>query len=87
MELTITLAIAIIGCIISVSTFVLNRKDKSNKDGSENSYRQGQLDMQIKQILQKLDKIEKHIEIYDKEIQDKIDIALKHHIKEWHKGE
>lgn len=87
MELTIALAISIIGCVISVSGFVLGRKDKSVKDNGDTSYRQGQLDMQIKQILQKLDKIEKHLEVYDKEIQDKIDVALKHHIKEWHKGE
>ena len=35
MELTITLAIAIIGCVLSIATFVSNRKDKSNKDIKE----------------------------------------------------
>ena len=32
MELTIALALSILGSVISVCSFVLNRKDKSNKD-------------------------------------------------------
>ena len=32
MELTIALALSILGSVISVFSFVLNRKDKSNKD-------------------------------------------------------
>ena len=35
MELTVVLCISIIGCVISVASFVLNRKDKSNKDIKE----------------------------------------------------
>lgn len=35
MELTIALALAILGSVISVSGFVLSRKDKSNKDIKE----------------------------------------------------
>lgn len=32
MELTIALALSILGSVISVFSFVLNRKDKNNKD-------------------------------------------------------
>ena len=35
MELTIAIAISILGAVVSVSSFVLARKDKSNKDVKE----------------------------------------------------
>ena len=88
MELTIALALSILGSVISVCSFVLNRKDKSNKDSGDTSYRQGQIDTQLKNILNKLEKIEDKLNVYDEEIDKKIDIALEHHIREYHrKGE
>ena len=88
MELTIALALSILGSVISVCSFVLNRKDKSNKDSGDTSYRQGQIDTQLKNILNKLEKIEDKLNLYDEEIDKKIDIALEHHIREYHrKGE
>ena len=88
MELTVALALSILGSVISVASFVLNRKDKSTKDSGDTSYRQGQIDMQLKNILGKLEKIEDKLNVYDEEIDKKIDVALEHHIKEYHrKGE
>ena len=88
MELTIALALSILGSVISVSSFVLNRKDKSNKESGDTSYRQGQIDTQLKNILNKLEKIEDKLNVYDEEIDKKIDIALEHHIREYdRKGE
>ncbi len=88
MELTIALALSILGSVISVCSFALNRKDKSAKDSGDTSYRQGQIDMQLKNILGKLEKIENKLDGYDNEIENKINIALEHHIKEYHhKGE
>lgn len=85
----VTLAIAIIGCVISVSSFALNRKDKSSKESGDSNYRQGQLDMQIKQILAKLEKIDKKLDAYDREIEERIKIAIENHIAIHHnkKGE
>lgn len=83
----LALAISIILCVLTVSNFVLARKDKSVKDNGNTSYRQGQIDEKLKNIFDKLEKIERHLDIYDKEIDDKIEVALEHHIKEWHKGE
>ena len=87
MELTITLAIAIIGCIISVSSFVIARKDKSNKDIKEEQkqfdkhnlieYRLNNIDKQLEKILNKLD-------VYEKEVDDRIEKALKNHILQYH---
>ena len=36
MEITIALALSILGSVISVSTFVLNRKDKAIQNTKEN---------------------------------------------------
>lgn len=85
MELTIPLIISILGAIMSVVSLVLNRKDKSNKDVADEQYKFGKLDEQLKNILNKLEKIEDKLDGYDNEIEKKISIALEHHINEWHK--
>lgn len=87
MELTIAVIISIIGCVISVSSFALNRKDKSNKDTEKDSYKWGQIDMKLANIEKCLEKIENKLDSYDKEIEDKIKDAIKYHIAEYHKGE
>lgn len=83
MELTIALALSILGSVISVSTFVLNRKDKAVKDAKETNlelinYRLNELDKNVQKILDKLDN-------YDSEIDIRIEKAIKHHISEYHK--
>lgn len=82
MELTIALALSILGSVISVSTFVLNRKDKAVKDAKETNlelinYRLNELDKNVQKILDKL-------ETYDNEIDSRIEKAIQHHIKEYH---
>ena len=84
MELTIALALSILGSVISVCNFALNRKDKPKHDTQNDSYKWGMIDTQIKQILNKLDKIDSKLDNYDKEIDERINIALEHHIKEYH---
>lgn len=83
MELTIALALSILGSVISVSTFVLNRKDKAVKEAKETNlelinYRLNELDKNVQKILDKLDN-------YDSEIDIRIEKAIKHHISEYHK--
>lgn len=87
MELTIALVLSILGGVISVSTFVLNRKDKSNKDTKEDSYKWGQFDTKLDNIEKTLAKIENKLDSYDREVEEKIADAMKHHINEYHKGE
>ena len=82
MEITIALALSILGSVISVSTFVLNRKDKAIKDAKETNmelinYRLNELDKNVQKILDKLDN-------YDSEIDSRIEKAIQHHIKEYH---
>ena len=85
MELGI--AISILATVISVSNFVLSRKDKSNKDTEKDSYKWGSIDEKLANIEKTLAKIEDKLDSYDKEVEEKITDAMKHHINEYHRGE
>ena len=88
----ITLAIAIISCVISVSGFVLNRKDKSNKDIKEEQKqfdKNNLIEYRLTKIEQNIEKILNKLDVYEKEIDDRIKIAIDNHIAIYHnkKGE
>lgn len=85
MEINIATVISILSIVFCISTFVLNRKDKSNKDTKEDSYKWGQFDTKLDNIEKTLSKIENKLDGYDKEIDNRIDTAMKHHIQEYHK--
>lgn len=77
----ITMIIAIIGCVISVSTFFGNKSTKNEKNASKTvliEYRLDELGKKVDKILEKLD-------FYDNEIDTKIEKSLKRHIAEYHK--
>jgi hypothetical protein len=80
----ITLAIAIIGSILSVVSFFRNDKKDDNKKASDTSYKQGQTDQMLKNIMDKLEKIESKLDCYEKDMDERINIALEHHIREYH---
>ena len=82
MELTIALAISILSVVVSVSNFVLNRKDKAVKDSKENNYdlikyQVEEIKDDVKAILSKLDR-------YDRDTEEKIDKAIETHVKMYH---
>ena len=88
MELTIPLIISIIGVVISISSFVLGRKDKAVTHEAEEQKQFSKHDL----IEYRLEKIEKNIEkilnkldFYDKEIEDKVNKAIENHIAIYHK--
>lgn len=88
----ITLAIAIISCVISVSGFVLNRKDKSNKDIKEEQKqfdKNNLIEYRLTKIEQNIEKILNKLDVYEKEIDDRIKIAIDNHVAIYHnkKGE
>lgn len=81
--ITIALALSILGSVISVSNFVLTRKDKAIKDAKETNmelinYRLNELDKNVQKILDKLDN-------YETEIDTRIEKAINNHIKMYHK--
>lgn len=79
----IGIIISIVSITIAIASFVLSRKDKAVKDAKENNlelinYRLDKLDENVQKILDKL-------ETFDSEVEDKIQKAIEHHIKEYHK--
>lgn len=88
MELTIALAISIIGAVISVSAFIMARKDKSNSDVKEEQKEFSKHDLiqyRLEKIEQNIEKILAKLDVYEKEMDDKIEKALKNHIATYHK--
>lgn len=87
MELAV--ALSILASVISVASFVLNRKDKAIKDKGEldeESSNQKLIDYRLTQVEKKLDKILDLLDSYDKEIDERVDKALEQHIKLYHQG-
>ena len=88
----VTFAIAIIGSIISVYSFVLNRKDKSNKDIKEEQKqfdKNNLIEYRLTKIEQNIEKILNKLDVYEKEIDDRIKVAIDNHVAIYHnkKGE
>lgn len=88
----VTFAIAIIGSVISVYSFVLNRKDKSNKDIKEEQKqfdKNNLIEYRLTKIEQNIEKILNKLDVYEKEIDDRIKIAIDNHVAIYHnkKGE
>lgn len=87
MEITLAIIISIISTVISVTNFTLGRKDKSAKDSGDINYKMGVINTQLKQLLDKVEKIDNKLDTFDKEVEERIKIALEHHIREYHAKE
>ena len=90
MELTIALIISIISVVITVSTFVLNRKDKAvndTKDSAKTTTNQQLIEYRLTQVEKKLDKIIDILDSYDKEIDERVEKAIQDHIRLYHGGD
>lgn len=71
-----------LGSVISVTTFVLNRRDKAISDTKENNYelikyQVSEIKEDVKEILSKLDK-------FDEDTDKKIEKAIKLHVELYH---
>ena len=77
--------ISLVSVTIAVIAFALGRKDNSNKETEKDSYKWGSIDEKLANIEKTLTKIEDKLDTYDKEVDEKISIAFKHHINEYHK--
>lgn len=73
-------AISILAITFTIINFAIARKDKANKDGNK----QGVIEYRLEDLSKKVDKILDKLDKYDKEVDDKIEIAMKHHIAEMH---
>ena len=84
----ITLVISIIGVVISVSAFIMSRKDKSNNDVKEEQKEFSKHDLmnyRLEKIEQNIEKILNKLDFYDKEIEEKVDKAIAVHVANYHK--
>lgn len=88
MELTVALCISILGCVISVASFVLSRKDKAISHEAEEQKQFSKHDLiewRLEDLTKKVDRILDKLDAFDKEMDTKISVAMKHHIAEYHK--
>ena len=88
MELTIALAISIVGVVISISSFVLSRKDKAVTHEAEEQKQFSKHDLiqyRLEKIEQNIEKILNKLDFYDKEIEEKVNKAIAVHIANYHK--
>lgn len=84
----LALALSILASVISVSNFVLSRKDKAVKDTKEENkqtsnqilidYKLGELSKKVDQVITKLDS-------YERETKDIVKEEMERHILEYHK--
>lgn len=88
MELTIGLIISIISAVIAVSSFAINRKDKSNEETKEEQKQFSKHDLieyRLEKIEQNIEKILNKLDFYDKEIEEKVEKAIAVHVANYHK--
>ena len=92
MEITLAIIISIISTVISITNFTLGRKDKSNKDNKEEQKqfdKNNLIEYRLTKIEQNIEKILNKLDVYEKEVDDRIKIAIDNHIAIYHnkKGE
>ena len=80
----ITMAIAIIGCIIGVLSFFFGRR----KENGEEQYKMGVIDTKLDEISKQIKSLEDKLDRFDKDTEEKIKEAIAIHEKTYHhKGE
>lgn len=92
MEITLAIIISIVSTVISIINFALARKDKSNKDIKEEQKqfdKNNLIEYRLTKIEQNIEKILDKLDVYEKEIDDRIKIAIDNHVAIYHnkKGE
>lgn len=87
MAISVSEIISILAIVLTVLNFVFGRKDKSNKDVKEESYKWGAIDQRLTNIEETLKEIKIQLTNNDKEVEEKIAKAIKQHEEVYHKGE
>ena len=92
MELTVALSISILSAVISVSNFVLNRKDKAVKDTKENhqeliEYQLKELKEDYKDIASDIKEIMKMLDTYKETFNVMVKDQIEEHVKMYHNKE
>lgn len=90
--LTIALALSILGAVISVTNFVLSRKDKAVKDTKENhqeliEYQVKELKEDLKNIASDVKDVKKMLDSYKETFRTMIKDSMDEHVKIFHSKE
>ena len=80
----LTMAIAIIGCVIGVLSFFYNRKDKTAKDTGDSQYKMGQIDAKLEAISKQIESLSNKLDNFDREIESRIEKAIEAHERAYH---
>lgn len=88
--LTIALALSILSTVITVSNFVLSRRDKAVKDTKENhqeliEYQLKELKEDYKSIANDIKDIKKMLDTYKETFRTMVKDEMEEHIKVYHK--
>lgn len=90
--MTVQTGISLFAVIVSFTALILSRADKKNKDTKEESkeekidYSDKKLiEYRLEQLEKKIDKVLDILDTYDGVIDEKVKVAMDHHIKEYHK--
>lgn len=88
--LTVALALSILSTVITVSNFVLSRKDKAVKDTKENhqeliEYQLKELKEDYKSIANDIKDIKKMLDTYKETFRTMVRDEMEEHIKLYHK--
>ena len=84
MEFNLATILSLLSIVFVILSFAFNRNDKSSKEIGELSYKQGKTDQLFNDIMEKLEKIEKSLDKYDKEIDERIEKSVNNHIAIYH---
>ena len=84
----IALALSILASVISVSSFVLSRKDKAvkdTKDENKQTANQVLIDYKLGELSKKVDQVITKLDSYERETKDIVKEEMEKHILEYHK--
>lgn len=86
MEFNLATIISIISIVFCISTFVLNRKDKSNDEVKEEAGEQSLIKFRLDLLDKKVDKILEKLEQQENETRTIIQEEMDKHILKFHKN-
>ncbi len=76
----LTMAIAIIGCIMAVLSFFFGRKNESGQE----QYKMGVIDTKLNEISKQLQALSEKLDRFDRDTEEKIKAAIQQHEKLFH---
>ena len=80
----ITVAVAIIGCIISILTYFAGQKKVSNDDVEKSAFFQGEITAKLDQLLKTVDKLDQKLTRNTGELHEEIDKKILDHERRYH---